>query len=456
MDIKKSQAAIEYLVVSAILMAIIIPLTYYYFSSATDASEDVMQQKCQLIGNQIVNEVKELYLSPGFAKKTLRVQIPTFVKRIYSEEDKIVFDLTTSNGNSTFIFPIETPIILNVDPSEISSGKIVIIKNPSLGSHIIVGSNSFQMPDVNETGNCFDGFDNDWDGMIDACDVDCINSEATIFDDDLDNFSIQCTNVNYRDCNDTNFFVNPSATEVCGLHDDDCDGSIDEGIDGDVCLWKCVTQNSWDWNVGRGGQQICCGDDQGAPNNEPPSGFYEAVEFSALDGYDNDCDGFVDEIGLFCSNTNDACVGTSVMMFQNVTDGSYNAHAQQPGLSFPDLYNWSVCCDVPVGTLDIQYNETGNCNQATLVSIDNSTKITGIITNAHVDNHTTGLFTTDICLSTDVGQIDCMTGYGVACNPALNYTCLFKFQNSTVGLSNAHVADCGSDYNNSVCCRWMP
>jgi hypothetical protein len=450
---KKAQAAIEYLVVSAILLAMLLPLSFYLLNSATETSEEVMHQKCQVIGNQIVNHAKILYSSPGFAKKTLTVKIPSFVERIYSEEDKIVFDLMTSNGPSTFIFPIETPIMVNVDPSEIANGKIVIIKNPSLGPHVIIGSSSFQVPDENETGNCFDGFDNDWDGIIDVCDTDCINSEASIIDVDLDNFSINCTNPSYFDCDDTNPLINPDATELCNGTDDDCDGLIDEGIDADSCQWKC--QISSNWSITRFGQQRCCGDDVSL--NEPPAGSYQAVE-SLQDFYDNDCDGTTDENGLFCSNIYGACLNTVVMTFQNVTDGSYNAHAQQPGLSFPDLYNWSVCCDTPVGTLDVQYNETGNCNQATLGSIDNSSKIgSGIITNAHIDNHTTGLFTTDICLSIDSGQIDCMTNMtGTSCDSALNYTCLYKFQNSTDGLSNAHVADCGSDYSNSVCCRWMP
>lgn len=32
------------------------------------------------------------------------------------------------------------------------------------------------------------------------------------------------------DCNDTNAIMNPAASEICDLLDNDCDGTIDEGV----------------------------------------------------------------------------------------------------------------------------------------------------------------------------------------------------------------------------------
>lgn len=227
MKLKNAQVAIEYLIVTAFLIGILVPLSYYYFSSASNASEEVMHEKSHRIGNQIIGYAKELYLTPGFAKKTLKVDIPTFVERIYSEEDKIVFDVTSSKGDSTFIFPIKTPVIVNIDPNEISDGRITLIKNPNYGSFVLINTESYSQPTITESGLCFDGFDNDWNGKIDACDILCITEEGSIADVDGDKFSPDCISSKYFDCDDGDGGINPNATEIIDGIDNNCDKIIE-------------------------------------------------------------------------------------------------------------------------------------------------------------------------------------------------------------------------------------
>jgi PKD-like domain/Secretion system C-terminal sorting domain/Putative metal-binding motif len=95
------------------------------------------------------------------------------------------------------------------------------------------------------------------------------------------------------DCDDNNATVNPGATEVCNLIDDDCDGSTDEGVqnsyyaDGDndtygagVAILACIQP------VGTSTNNLDCDDNNAAIN---PG----AAE--VCNSIDDDCDGSTDE-----------------------------------------------------------------------------------------------------------------------------------------------------------------
>jgi N-acetylneuraminic acid mutarotase len=82
---------------------------------------------------------------------------------------------------------------------------------------------------------------------------------------------------NPGDCNDANASLHPGAPELCNGIDDDCNGVIDDGFDGD-----------------HDGFSACAGDcDDGNAAIHPG-----AVEL--CDGRDNDCDGIVDGFTTVC------------------------------------------------------------------------------------------------------------------------------------------------------------
>jgi subtilisin-like proprotein convertase family protein len=98
------------------------------------------------------------------------------------------------------------------------------------------------------------------------------------------------------DCNDANAAINPGATEICNGIDDDCDGSIDEGltfttyyadVDGDTYGDAFNTTTTCDgMPTGYVANNTDCDDTQ---NTVYPG----ATEI--CDGLDNDCDGEFDE-----------------------------------------------------------------------------------------------------------------------------------------------------------------
>jgi|GEM_PF-1318905 len=183
---------------------------------------------------------------------------------------------------------------------------------------------------VDEDG---DGFTDDVDcddtdpavnpGAIEVCngiDDDCEGGTDEGFDSDGDDFTL-CgqdgeTGTADDDCDDTDGDVNPNATEVCDEADNNCDGNIDEGFDGDsdgytTCGGDC---DDTDPNVNPGAVEVCNGIDEDCDavldngfddldgdgeafctdcNDDDATMAHGLVE--VCDGKDNDCNGLDDD-----------------------------------------------------------------------------------------------------------------------------------------------------------------
>ncbi|MEN8248729.1 MAG: MopE-related protein, partial [Bacteroidota bacterium] len=125
-------------------------------------------------------------------------------------------------------------------------------------------------------------------------------------DSDLDNYGnpavtlTQCVQpVGYvldnSDCNDTEATINPGATEVCDEIDNNCDGSVDEGLN---TTWYIDNDSDGYGDINT--SQISCTQPEGYVGNNTDCDDNDSDRYPAApalpDGKDNDCDGTIDKV----------------------------------------------------------------------------------------------------------------------------------------------------------------
>ncbi|MFZ5364949.1 MAG: putative metal-binding motif-containing protein [Patescibacteria group bacterium] len=162
-----------------------------------------------------------------------------------------------------------------------------------------------------------DGLDNNCDGQADEgvcgpiCGDDiCSQSEshATCPQDCPDN-QVDLDHDGYNstvDCDDTDFYVHPNASEVCDGKDNDCDSLTDEGVCGAVCGNEVCEQGENSDNCLQDcpiDQVDVDGDGHYVPADCNDHNFHvHPGAAETCDGVDNDCDSLTDEGCAYCGD----------------------------------------------------------------------------------------------------------------------------------------------------------
>ena len=242
-------------------------------------------------------------------------------------DDGIAFDndsdgFTNCNGDCDDTNPNVHPNATEVCDSVDNDCDLLIDENLSTDldsdGHYAIGSCLAPADDCDDTNQTIypgvpeicDGQDNNCDGVVD---------EGLAFDNDADGF----TNCN-GDCDDANPTIHPNAAEVCDNIDNDCDLLIDEDLstdldnDGHYAFGGCLTPaddcDDTNQSVYPGAPEICDGQDNncngtvdegmavdndsdgftncsGDCDDADPLAYPGAPEI--CDGQDNNCDGIV-------------------------------------------------------------------------------------------------------------------------------------------------------------------
>ena len=201
-------------------------------------------------------------------------------------------------------------------------------------------------PDAAEVCN---GTDDDCDGLTDADDPDLSDGTTYYGDSDGDGFggqqyeALDCAPPpgyvdNSDDCDDLTALSYPSAAEICDEQDNDCDGTVDEGVgytwyadsDGDGYGDASSGSTGCVMPPGYSANGDDCNDSEATTN---------PAAYEVCDSVDNNCDGSVDENSALDAST---------------------WYADSDGDGYGDTNSAATACDMPGGYAAVG----GDCDDA--------------------------------------------------------------------------------------------
>ena len=111
--IAKAQSALEYLLIIALVMGLIIPITYLFFRYGSQFNEQIVDSQINQIGNTIVDTAEIVYYSGEGAKIIVELKIPENIDSVDILEDReLVFTRSSEIGENQMVFfsSVDIPI----------------------------------------------------------------------------------------------------------------------------------------------------------------------------------------------------------------------------------------------------------------------------------------------------------------------------------------------------------
>jgi len=100
-----SQSALEYMVIIALTLGIIIPTTYVFFNYSRESSIQILDSQINQIGRSMIDTAETVYYSGQSSKIVLELNMPDVVTDMYIIDSReLIFNLTTSIGENEAVF----------------------------------------------------------------------------------------------------------------------------------------------------------------------------------------------------------------------------------------------------------------------------------------------------------------------------------------------------------------
>lgn len=101
----KAQSALEYLMIIALVLGIIVPVTYLFFKYSSESNAEIVDSQITKIGRNIIDTAEIVYFSGKGAKIVVEVNMPEGVDDIYILSNReLVFEVTTEIGETESVF----------------------------------------------------------------------------------------------------------------------------------------------------------------------------------------------------------------------------------------------------------------------------------------------------------------------------------------------------------------
>ena len=101
----KSQSALEYLMIIALTLGIIVPTTYIFFRYSTESNTKILDSQINQIGRSMIDTAETVYFSGESSKIILELNMPESVNTINIIENReLVFNITTELGENEAVF----------------------------------------------------------------------------------------------------------------------------------------------------------------------------------------------------------------------------------------------------------------------------------------------------------------------------------------------------------------
>lgn len=101
----KGQSALEYLMIVAVTLAIIIPTTYLFFGYTQESASKLIDYRITAAGRAIVSTAESVYYSGEHSKITIDVDMPEDINGVIILSNReIIFNATYMNQNNELVF----------------------------------------------------------------------------------------------------------------------------------------------------------------------------------------------------------------------------------------------------------------------------------------------------------------------------------------------------------------
>ena len=140
--IAKAQSAVEYLMIIALTLGIIVPTSYLFFRYSSESNVQIVDVQVTQIGRNIIDTAESVYYSGEGSKIVLEINMPENVEDVYIIADReLVFKVITELGETEIVFFSDIDIIIaeDGDLTDIAGVGRKKVEIQSDGNQVLIG-----------------------------------------------------------------------------------------------------------------------------------------------------------------------------------------------------------------------------------------------------------------------------------------------------------------------------